>query len=265
MTTATGRVVEQAGPPAHLPARVRADWVALLTRPEPSERFVPASVAGLPEPARRWLEHAIAPGTLLRTSVELTLHGQIRLGRWRDFTARQALAPCEGYVWASQTRLAGGPVTGFDRLTHDEGEMRHVWRGRVPVTIASGPDVTRSAAGRLVAELPLVPAAALSPSLTWHPVDDTEVVLSVPCAGRRHDVSLRVEPSGALRDVRLLRWAKVGHTPYLPHLFVATFEGEATFDGFTVPRQVVAGYEEPGRPLDDTAFIRQVVDLAVYR
>lgn len=265
MNTATARVAEQVEAPAHLPARVRADWVALLTRPEPSERFTPAHVAGLPEPARRWLEHAIAPGTPLRTSVELTLHGRIRLGRWRDVTARQALAPCDGYVWASWTRLAGGPVTGFDRLTHDEGEMRHVWRGRVPVTIASGPDVTRSAAGRLVAELPLVPAAALSPSLTWRRVDDTEVVASVPCAGRRHEVSIRVEPSGALRDVRLLRWAKVGRTPYLPHLFVATFDGETTYDGFTIPRNVVAGYEEPGRDLTDTAFIRQVVDRAVYR
>ena len=84
-----------------------------------------------------------------------------------------------------------GSVTGFDRLTHDEGEMRHLWRGHVPVMVASGPDLTRNATGRLVAELLLVPAAALSPSLGWRPVDDSEVIASVPCAGRRHELVYR--------------------------------------------------------------------------
>jgi len=264
MTTVTGTVAERVRVPSYLPERLRADWVALVTRPEPAQRFAPGLVAGLPDPARRWLEHAIAPGTPLRTSVELTLHGQLRLGGWRDFTARQVLAPFEGYVWASSTRLAGGTVTGFDRLTHDEGEMRHVWRGHVPVMIASGPDLTRSAAGRLVAELALVPAAALSPSLSWRPVDDTEVIAVIPCAGRRHEVSLTVSRSGELRRVRLLRWAKRGRLPYLPHLFLASFEGEVAFDGFTVPRLTTAGYDEPNRRWPEGAFIRQVVDEAVY-
>ena len=60
--------------------------------------FDPAMTAGLPEPARRWLGHAIAPGTPLWSSAELTMHGQIKLGRWRPFTARQVLTPPGGYT-----------------------------------------------------------------------------------------------------------------------------------------------------------------------
>ena len=45
------------------------------------ETFDPAAIVSLPEPARRWLGHAIAPGTPLWSSVELTMHGQIKLGR----------------------------------------------------------------------------------------------------------------------------------------------------------------------------------------
>jgi len=51
--------------------------------------FDPAATAGLPEPARRWLSHAIAPGTPLWSRAELTMRGHIKLGRWRPFTARQ--------------------------------------------------------------------------------------------------------------------------------------------------------------------------------
>src|SRR5207247_11022155 len=46
-----------------------------------AETFDPAATMGLPEPARRWLGHAIAPGTPLWSSVELTMNGQIKLGR----------------------------------------------------------------------------------------------------------------------------------------------------------------------------------------
>jgi hypothetical protein len=42
-----------------------------------TETFDPAATMGLPEPARRWLSHAIAPGTPLWSRAELTMHGQI--------------------------------------------------------------------------------------------------------------------------------------------------------------------------------------------
>lgn len=74
--------------------------------------FDPAMVAGLPEPARRWLTHVIAPGTPLWRSVELSMVGQIRLGSWRPFTATQVLAPPKGYIWAANARLLGSRSSG---------------------------------------------------------------------------------------------------------------------------------------------------------
>ena len=78
-----------------------------MTAATTAETFDPDAIMGLPEPARRWLGHAIAPGTPLWSSVELTMHGQIKLGRWRPFTAHQVLTPPGGYLWAARTRLAG--------------------------------------------------------------------------------------------------------------------------------------------------------------
>ena len=48
------------------------------------------------------------------------------------------------------------------------------WRlfGRIPFLSAQGPDVARSALGRHLGELCFVPAAALSPFVSWEHLDD---------------------------------------------------------------------------------------------
>jgi hypothetical protein len=104
-----------------------------------AETFGPAMTTGLPEPARRWLSHAIAPGTPLWERAELTMHGQIKLGRWRPFTGRQVLAPPGGYLWAATARVAGLPVSGYDRLGSGAGEMRWRLLRLIPVLTAEGP------------------------------------------------------------------------------------------------------------------------------
>jgi hypothetical protein len=53
----------------------------LLQSPEPG-RFVAAELERLPEPARRHLAQAIAPGTPLVTSARLRMRGHIKVGRW---------------------------------------------------------------------------------------------------------------------------------------------------------------------------------------
>jgi len=73
-TTAPGWV------PQGLTEEARADWLDLATATEEPATYDSAMTADLPEPVRRWLAHVIAPGTLLLTSVELSMRGQIRLG-----------------------------------------------------------------------------------------------------------------------------------------------------------------------------------------
>jgi hypothetical protein len=120
-------------------APVREEWLRLAaTTAEPS-RFDPAMTTALPAPARRWLAHAITPVTPLWQTVRLSMRGQIRLGRWRLFTAAQVLAPPAGYIWAGTARLAGLPVTGYDRLSSGTGEMRWRLLRLIPVMTAAGP------------------------------------------------------------------------------------------------------------------------------
>ena len=41
------------------------------------------------------------------------MRGQIKLGRWRSFTARQVLTPPDGYIWAATAVVANGMATAF--------------------------------------------------------------------------------------------------------------------------------------------------------
>ncbi|GAA0340997.1 hypothetical protein NE235_36185 [Actinoallomurus spadix] len=62
---------------------------AFPVSPEHRRHFDPAITRSLPGPVRRWLCHAIRPGAPLFERVRLDMHGHIRIGRWRRFTAHQ--------------------------------------------------------------------------------------------------------------------------------------------------------------------------------
>jgi hypothetical protein len=75
---------------------IRQEWLRLSEATAGPPGFDEAMTVALPAPARRWLTHAIAPGTPLWQTAQLSMRGQIRLGRWRPFTATQVLALPEG-------------------------------------------------------------------------------------------------------------------------------------------------------------------------
>jgi len=228
-----------------------------------AETFDPAATLRLPDPARRGLSPAIAPGTPLWSRVELTMHGQIKLGRWRPFTARQVLAPPDGYIWSARTRLAGLPVTGYDRLGSGAGEMRWRLLRLIPVLNESGSDVTRSAYGRLAGEIVLLPTAfrhaswsqgdhANTAVATWRFDDDTEAA------------ELRVTRSGRLAEVRVNRWGNPGGAPFGRYPFGVRVEAESSFGGITIPSVIRAGWWWGTDRQHEGEFFRAEITGAVF-
>jgi hypothetical protein len=246
----------------------RSDWVALAAGTTDST-FKLESTGNLPEPAQRWLGHAIRPGTPLWSSVELTMHGEIRIGRWRAFRARQVLAPPNGFVWAAATRVAGLPVVGFDRYSGGTGEMRWRLLDLVPVLTAHGSDVTRSAAGRLAAEgltfLPTVFSRA-----SWSTTEDPDVAVATMTIGAtvgaaRETVWLRVDGAGLVRDVRLERWGNPAGRPFGRYPFGVTVLAERTFGGITIPASIEAGWWHGSGHQGEGEFFRATITAAVFR
>jgi uncharacterized protein DUF6544 len=229
-------------PPVPAAARgVRRDWELLTSSDEPPEAFASSMVADLPEPARRWLTHAIAPGTPLWTSVVLTMRGEIRLGAWRPFRATQVLAPPHGFIWAATARFLGLPVTGFDRYSSGSGQMDWRLGGVVPVMTATGPDVTRSAAGRLAGEMALVPTTFRA--ATWTPgADDDRTVVTWRIDGQEESAEFQVDADGRLSGVTMQRWGNPNGAPFGRYPFGVTIEAERTFTGVTIGSVLRAGW-----------------------
>jgi hypothetical protein len=70
-------------------------------------------------------------------------------------------------IWSATVRMYGMPIRGFDRLVDDEGAMREAFSGLIPIVTASGPDITRSAMGRVIAESVWLPSAIAGDEVSW--------------------------------------------------------------------------------------------------
>lgn len=242
------------------------DWTRFDVPQAGRSTFDSGAIAGLPDPVRRWLVHAVAEGTPLPTSVELVMHGEIRIGRWAPFTAVQRLSVDDGFVWAATARPLGVPVVGFDRWTRGTGEMRWRLLGAIPMISAAGEDVSRSAAGRHAGELLVsLPTAAIGPSVSWRPRDSARAVAAVQVGTARHEVTVTVGPDGVLTELGMDRWGAVGRGPFGLQRFGATFEGQVSAGGVRVPRRITAGWHHGTDRWPEGQFIRWTVDGARYR
>jgi hypothetical protein len=240
----------------HVPRRLTGVWRELAAGADESPAaFTPAMIAELPEPARRWLTHAIEPGTPLAEAVTLTMEGEIKIGSWRRFTATQVLAPPRGFIWAARTRVAGLPVTGFDRYSDGAGEMRWRLAGLVPVQSGTGPDITRSAAGRLAAEgTVLLPTAFRHAAWAADPASDGAIA-TWRIGEHTEQVRLQLGGDGRLRRLTMQRWGAPDGQPAGRHLFAVDVEAEATFAGVTIPALLRAGW-------GDAEFFRAQITAA---
>ena len=238
------RAVRAAAPtsaPPRAARRVGDAWRRLSAATVQPTIFDPTMVVDLPEPARRWLTHAIATGTPLWQSVELSMVGEIRLDSWRPFTATQVVAPPEGYIWAATTRLFGLPVMGYDRLTSGTGEMRWRLLNLIPVVSEAGRDIARSAAGRLASEIVLIPTAFRDATWTLGASSD-KAVATWRHGADQESVEVQVGRDGRLLGLLMQRWGKPTGEPFGRYPFGCTVEAERTEAGITLPGVFRAGW-----------------------
>jgi hypothetical protein len=203
--------------------------------------FSEAELHGLPEPVRRYLRAAIAPGTPLATAARIHMRGQIKLGRWVPFRAEELLAPHHGFHWAAR---AAGVIGGFDRYAGGQGQMRWRLLGLVPVMAADGPDLSRSAAGRIVGEAMWVPTALLPRfGVDWSATDDHHLSARWHIDTHQAALELVVDDQGRLREGVFQRWGDPDRTGrYGLHPCGGEVTAYVTFGGQSVPAEGRAGW-----------------------
>lgn len=220
-------------------------WRSLgATVANPDDRFDPGDVADLPEPARRYLRHAIEPGTPLYRSADLVQSGAFRLGdRWTPIAATERITPGEGFVWRASVRaLPLVSLRGADHYVDGRGGQRFAMWGLLPVVRSAGPAIDRSAAGRLAAESVFVPTALLPRfGVEWTAVDDRRVRATVPARGCREALTLAVDEDGSLASISADRYRGDG-SGSLP--FRVTVESSGRLEGMAVPTAFRVAWDE---------------------
>jgi len=238
-----------------------------LWTPGPRETFRTEMVDALPEPARRYLLHAIRPGTLLANAVRLTIRGEVLLKRGADPMPMDGVETLSlrGYVW--RARLSGtlAWIRGHDAYFKGRATLEWLLWGRLALVRASDAATARSAAGRLALEAVVwLPSVLLTaPGVTWEATGPDAVRVTLPVDRWRFAVDLTVDQDGRLLQVAGLRWGN--HTDdgkYADIPFGAEILEEGTFGGYTVPTRLVAGWWFGTDKFD--RFFRPVVEDAEY-
>jgi len=234
--------------------------------PAAGRAFRADELAGVPDGARRYLAHAIAPGTGLASAVWLRMHGEIKLRRWLPFTAEEVIRREGEMIWRARVRMRGLPISGADRFVGGAGSMSWKLLGVVPVMTASGPDITRSAAGRVQAESVWLPSMLAGEDGSWTATDPSHLRAGVTAQGHRAELTLTVDEAGRLLTLKLPRWGNPGGAAFHDVDFGAIAEAEGMFCGYTIPTRLRAGwYFGSERFESEGEFFRVTIDDATFR
>lgn len=235
--------------------------------PSSSEIFYPARLSRFPEGARRYLEHAIAPGTPLASSVRLHMRGEIKLNGWRPFAAEQVICWNRGMIWQATVRVYGLTIRGSDRFVDGYGAMRWKLFGIVPIVNAAGPDITKSVAGRVNIESIWLPSVLCGNAVSWTASDDAARLHSHLTAHNETAViTYSIDAEGRLKTVSMPRWGNPEGGRFHYADCGGFVEQERSFNGYTIPTRIRVGWHfgtdrfEPERE-----FFRATVDDAVYK
>jgi hypothetical protein len=228
--------------------------------------FDPDALSAIPNAARDYLRHAIAPGTPLASVVRLRMHGAIKLGDWYPFTAKQVINRERGMIWQAETRLHGMPIRGADRITDEVGESRWKLFGVIPIASASGPDVMRSAAGRVNIESIWLPSMLGRNNISWSAPESGHAIARFAAHGEDAQLDLQIAGNGALQTVSMPRWGNPGGGPFRYHPFGGIIEAEREFSGYTIPVSVRVGWGFNGVAFEPGGeFFHATIDDAEYR
>lgn len=222
-------------------------WSALAAKAKDEpQRFDPAMLADLPEPARRYLAQAIAPGTPLRHVAVIEMAGSFDLGsaeapNGAPMVAEQILAGPAGFVW----KMRSGPVSGSDGLGPEGSWTRFRLFGLLPVARNGfDEDHRRSAFARAVAEAAFwSPASVLpGPGIRWEAAGPDTARLTVTQDGLTQSVDLTLDAGGQPRSMVMPRWSNANPDKiWQIQPFGAEFGAMADFGGYHLPVEVDAG------------------------
>ncbi len=235
---------------------VDADRRRMLDRPRPphARLVTDAMLAGLPEPAQRYLRFTGVVGRPMVDTVRVRQACRMRPApggiSFPLVAVQWYVVEPPGFIWDATVPVAGIPVVrGRDGYLEGRGLMTIKLGSVVPVVDAAGPEMDQASLTRYLSEMPWFPSAYLRERVTWKAIDDGSVQVSIVDGDLRATGTLTIDPDGRLVEFRSERHAMVGGRFELrPWSAPAYAYGE--FEGLRLPVRGAAVWTLP----DGTAF-----------
>ena len=224
-------------------------------RREPMAPLAPDSLAGLPEPVLRYLNHALPPPHRGLKLVRYQQRGTLRTGpgseRWMRFTASQVIGPrTTEFLWTARVEIA--PllhVRVTDSLADGRGSGQVALLSAVPIASAGGNlEMNSGSLHRFLAEAVWYPSALLpSPQLTWAPIDDARAVATLANGATRVSLEFRFNSDDEVDGIYTpARWGSFGGA-YEQVAWEGKFRSYARRNGVLVPSEGEVGWYSDGQ------------------
>ena len=168
-------------------------------------------------------------------------------------------------IWRARVRFHGLPVSGSDMLVDGLAAMRWKLLGLFPIVNASGPDIARSAAGRVNIESIWLPSALVSEDVTWTAPAGSRAHARFAAHGETADLDCDIGAGGHLTGVTMPRWGNPEGREFRYADFGGYMEQEGAFDGYTIPTRISVGWHF-GTPRFESEgeFFRATIDDAAF-
>jgi hypothetical protein len=218
--------------------------------PEPTGTLqLEPAIAGLPEPARRYLRHALTDDAPLVTSARIHHRGTFRLrpGPWSPIDGEQYFSLCRpGFVWHATVSLA--PLVWLearDALLDGHGTMRGTVEAAVTVVAAQGPQLDVGALMRWAAEMPWFPQAFLDRRhVQIEGLDSDTMQVTVRDGTLAVSVRVRIDAAGDIVSLEAERPREV-RGEMVPTRWTGRYSDYRAVDGAYVPFAVEVSWHLP--------------------
>ena len=230
---------------------VEADRRRLLSAPRPSHPplVTEEMLAGLPEPAQRYLRYAGVVGRPLVDTVRIRQRCRMRPSpegmSFRIVAEQWYSVEPPGFIWDATVPVACIPVVrGRDGYLDGHGLMTIKAGSLIPFVNASGSEMDEASLLRHLSEMAWFPSAFLRDRVTWEAIDDSTVRVSITDGDLRATGTLEIDAEGRLVAFRAQRHAMVGKAFELRPWSAPTYAyGE--FEGLRLPTSGAAVWTLP--------------------
>lgn len=157
-------------------------------------------------------------------------------GTWMPTTADQYFSVDKpGFVWKADVRMMRWlPMVGRDKYVNGRGNMLIKALSVVSVVDATDAKTDQGTLLRYLGEICWFPAAALSPYITWQPVDDAHARATMTYKGVTASATFAFDAQHRLAGVSALRYMGGGDKGTLQKWYIPS-RAWKTIHGVTIP------------------------------